>query len=355
MVIKINALDTLFFKDGKPFSMGDEAWATGNFPPYPSVIYGALRTAFFADNINLLNLANTENDPTKELKINKILFLIDKEYYTPIPRDLVKKKSNKEESFLLKLSKNDFINSSESEYLLTNPSNDEIENIDDGIIRLKDLHDYLSASKFDKILYTKISDYITEEPKVGIGRENVYRTTASNSKIYNINMIRPVKIIKGSKPVSIDLIVDFENLDLPENGIFKLGAEGKTIHYESHIIKNSDNINYSITNNKIIKLYLNTPAIFEKGFIPNFESSLLKKFGFNLLAASIGKPINIGGFDMKKNKPKTMYKAVPFGSVYYVSSDVNVSEIANELNGKSISDYKGNEGFGIVYVGGYNG
>ncbi len=58
---------------------------------------------------------------------------------------------------------------------------------------------------------------------------------------------------------------------------------------------------------------------------------------------------------MKKNKPKTMYKAVPFGSVYYVSSDVNDSEIANELNGKSISDYRGNEGFGIVYVGGYNG
>jgi CRISPR-associated protein Cmr3 len=51
MIIELNPLDTLFFRDGKPFAMGEETWADGIFPPPPSVIYGALRTAWFANNI----------------------------------------------------------------------------------------------------------------------------------------------------------------------------------------------------------------------------------------------------------------------------------------------------------------
>ena len=47
MHISIKPFDCLFVRDGKPFSMGDEVWASGIFPPPPSVVYGALRTAWF--------------------------------------------------------------------------------------------------------------------------------------------------------------------------------------------------------------------------------------------------------------------------------------------------------------------
>lgn len=43
-IIEIQALGTLFFRDGKPFTMGAETYAEGIFPPLPSTIYGALRT-----------------------------------------------------------------------------------------------------------------------------------------------------------------------------------------------------------------------------------------------------------------------------------------------------------------------
>lgn len=43
----MEAFDTLFFRDGKPFSMGDDVWANGVFPPYPSTLYGALRASYF--------------------------------------------------------------------------------------------------------------------------------------------------------------------------------------------------------------------------------------------------------------------------------------------------------------------
>ena len=53
MRIRIKALDTLFFRDGKPFTSGEETWADGTFPPYPSVLYGALRTWFITNQKTL--------------------------------------------------------------------------------------------------------------------------------------------------------------------------------------------------------------------------------------------------------------------------------------------------------------
>ena len=81
MLIKLDPLDTLFFRDGKPFSMGEETWGNCIFPPSPSVIYGALRTAYFSNHIDLLEKANTKNDPTSNLVINCLL------YTSPSPRD----------------------------------------------------------------------------------------------------------------------------------------------------------------------------------------------------------------------------------------------------------------------------
>lgn len=51
MIIEMKPLDTLFFRDSKPFSRGEDTWADTIFPPYPSTVYGALRTAWFKQNI----------------------------------------------------------------------------------------------------------------------------------------------------------------------------------------------------------------------------------------------------------------------------------------------------------------
>ena len=42
----LQPVDTFFFRDHKPFSMGEEAKATGWFPPRPGTVYGALRSAY---------------------------------------------------------------------------------------------------------------------------------------------------------------------------------------------------------------------------------------------------------------------------------------------------------------------
>ena len=85
MIIEIEALDTLFFRDGKPFSMGEEVWADGVFPPSPSVIYGALRSAYFANNSNELDRANESDDPTSNLEITSIYYRFKNANYLPLP------------------------------------------------------------------------------------------------------------------------------------------------------------------------------------------------------------------------------------------------------------------------------
>ena len=48
----LNPTDTIFFRDGRPFNMGEDTYAQGIFPPPPSVLYGALRTAYMAANLS---------------------------------------------------------------------------------------------------------------------------------------------------------------------------------------------------------------------------------------------------------------------------------------------------------------
>ena len=42
--------DVLFFRDGKPSSRGDDHYLRSLFPPYPSTLYGALRTRRLLDH-----------------------------------------------------------------------------------------------------------------------------------------------------------------------------------------------------------------------------------------------------------------------------------------------------------------
>jgi CRISPR/Cas system CMR-associated protein Cmr3 (group 5 of RAMP superfamily) len=54
---------------------------------------------------------------------------------------------------------------------------------------------------------------------------------------------------------------------------------------------------------------------------------------------------------MEKGVPKTMYKAVPAGSVYFYETSENLEVVKERLFGKPISDKMPEQGFGIAYVG----
>ena len=354
MIIKIDALDTLFFRDGKPFTMGEDTWANGGFPPYPSVIYGALRSAYFSHHLNELKKANSENDPTRDLKIKGFYILADNDVYLPLPNDCVKKKGGKDNfvSLLPKHELTDIKSSCPTQYALKSKKEEVVENVDGGLININSLKKYLKCAKDSSSSILKVADRVLPEPKIGIGI-NKETGTSEEGKLYRVDMRR----LGNKKGESLSVIIDFEGLDLPERGMMKLGGEGKAVSYQ-----NFKPINCSIddfeSDAKGLKLYLSTPAIFKNGWLPKWidEKTLIcegKGLKLKLLTASIGKTVHIGGFDMKVRKPKPMRKAVPAGSVYYFEiKKGDIQKAVEMFNQSAISEFYQEQGFGIAYVGG---
>ncbi|RMF60001.1 MAG: type III-B CRISPR module-associated protein Cmr3 [Calditrichaeota bacterium] len=366
MVIKINALDTLFFRDGKPFARGEETWADGLFPPYPSVLYGALRSAYFSEHPNELRLANRDGDPTRAFRITNFYLTVDDHAFFPLPLDLVKKKGAKRDEMLIPLSRKEIegaVSSCRTPELLYYEGDDPVEVVEDGLLADYELINYL-AGKTNDLVYQRISDYLTLEPKVGIGRDITTRT-AEEGLLYRVGMQRlsPRREICKT-PQTLSLIVAFEGPEIAESGFLRLGGEGKGAVYEqtNEISLSADK--FALKNNRF-KIVLITPAIFEKGWLPSWldEDTLSGKkdnISLKLIAGAVGRFRSIGGFDMVNKCPKPMYRAVPAGSVYYfevqdTTSTVEETEAAliETFHGKPISDYEemSAQGFGIAILG----
>jgi CRISPR-associated protein Cmr3 len=349
MIIRINPLDTFFFKDGKPFSLGEETWADGVFPPSPSVIYGALRALYFSEKPDELKKANTPNDPTNNLKIKGIFLEIDEQIYLPVPADFVVHKENNRDKCLLKVIKPDnFFSSQTTEYIaVTDGMMEKIEN--NPLFQKIYYERYLDEKKIKKLPYKTSREYLQKEPKVGIGRNNITHTT-EEGKLYRVDMQR-------FQTDKIRIIIDIDGLE-SNSGFMKLGGEGKSANYEIVNDEEYTKIKPPKIDGKYFKLCLSTPTIFENGWLPSWldEKTFTGKFNslkLKLLTAVIGKYTSIGGFDMKRRSPKPMYKVVPTGSVYYFEiQNGTQQDVIDTFHQQSISELNtANQGFGITYVG----
>ncbi|MFW5871820.1 MAG: type III-B CRISPR module-associated protein Cmr3 [bacterium] len=357
MLFKIYPLDTLFFRDSRPFSKGVDSWANGIFPPAPSVFYGALRSAHFSHHIDELDKANEDGDPTKNLKIKGIFFRVGESDYLPLPYDLVKKKkSSKKEVFpLIHKDISDYFHSGKTSHILTTDEDitEAVETVKSGLIENGDLNSYLkneyNGSK--KYNYHELSEFVSNEPKIGIARNN-YSHSTEEGMLYRVGM---------NRLDNFSFVIDFNGLGLPHKGFIKIGGEGKGASYE--LIDDLMEIqkpDFADTD-KFFKLYISTPAIFNNGWIPDWINPE-KLEGIvpdtncrvRLLTAALSKPLHLGGFDIKKRQPKPMKKAVGNGSVYYFEViEGNIKKIVDEIHGKSISDEEMNkkQGFGISFIG----
>jgi CRISPR-associated protein Cmr3 len=374
MLIKIRPLDTLFFRDGKPFTKGEDNWATTTFPPSPSVIYGALRSSYFSHHIDELPKAAEKDDPTKNLRITAFYFAdSENNIYLPLPEDCIQKKDQKTSGLLLNLVKIEgIVSSCPANYCLKPPKlkdNGQVERINDGLIKLDSLNEYLKGKKKTfqikqekkknngkaSFSIIKLQEKVLLEPKVGIGLDRKKGTADTETGLlYHVSMNRLKDFY---------IMIEFDGLELEKKGLLKLGGEGKVVSYdkEKELIFNVDKLKFE--DNKF-KLYLSTPGIFDNGWFPGWldqktlrgtytDPQTKEEIELELLTAAIGKYKSQGGFDMKKKRPKPMYRMVPSGSVYYfkVLNRDTAQQAYDILNRKAISDVYKEQGFGLAYVG----
>jgi CRISPR-associated protein Cmr3 len=354
--LQIEANDTLFFRDGKPFSMGDESFAEAIFPPAPSVLYGLLRSVWFSQNMNQFSpdpngaLAQ-RNDESLKLQIGYISLTLNNEALLPFPNDLLR---TGESAAYLRLVQNPIPASSYASSGLTHILESSIESKVDELagkayLRLTDFNQYLAGSADASALCTKVielKDIVKGEPKVGLARVLETRTS-KDGHLFSVSQIRP----KTQENGAVDFLIGCNDLNpaiLPP-ALARIGADGKTA---AVITAGAPGINPTTINGDFLKMYLATPAVFKNGWQPDID---LNCYGVKIIAASIGRVQHIGGFDMVHRRPKPMLKAIPAGSVYFLQvEDDTKRDLLLRLHGQSICgsingyDYH-KEGFGIVY------
>lgn len=370
-VLKITPNDPLFFRDGKPFTWGEETFADGIFPPYPSVIYGAIRTAYAAQQ----GLAVEEIIPqSSNFRISALMMACEdgtiQGTFLPLPLDWVEPKG-KDLAELASERKGKYtrftplvpyqglaaLAGAEAACSLANPKgllfapadlSQEVETVSEGLIPIRQFRDYLGAQLADEIRGRKISASLQEESKIGIGRENATRT-AAKGKLYRVPLNRTLKF---------SFLVQLEGLDMSQHpkGVLKLGGEGKTAAYE--LISDPKEIRKSMgisfpgagtadsNDSTSFKVYVSTPAFFDQGY-----PDLKKHLGIEaeLQGQCVGKHLSIGGYDIEKNRPKAMRKAVPAGSIFVFEAQSPIHLSDPNLQGISLSDDRAEQGFGISY------
>ncbi len=341
MTISIRPLDTLFFRDGKPFSRGEETWADGTFPPYPSTLFGALRTWYIAHHPAPFSKEAIEQ--SAKITITDIGYSLCGKVYLPMPLDLVAPKGEDERVIHLKPAEiGGVVSNYPCSMLLLPPEEEQVEEITQGLMTQVDLETYLYSTKKD-FSVKKLEDFLKTEPKIGIGRDDT-TLTASDALLYRVGMRRAV---------DLEIVADVQLPDgtvfLPQQAfIIKLGAENKVAEVRPFRYSLGIDPAEITLNGGRFKLYLATPAIFDGGWKPDLSRHGIQA---ELVAAAVGKPLSIGGFDMEKGAPKTMYKAVPAGSVYFYETSESLETVKERLFGKPISDKMPEQGFGITYLG----
>ena len=371
--------DTFFFRDGKPFTKGEQSVGHSIFPPLPSTVLGALRTAYIAEFGNLplfysggmQDMIGTRESLCNAIQLRGVFLASSRqnrlEMFFPVPLDLIYKKSDEQVEniplHLLSSTSKNFASNGAIDCPLTWSIPESIDSDADGLLSLGAIKRYFQGN-IDNLLLTNRTRLIEKESKTGIARSKD-TLSSEDHMLYRIDMSR----FRNSDG-NYGFFVDYEcTKHLPQKGLLKLGGEGKSFVYEhnnfdvNQLSTHLASVKITLQSTGRFKLYFATPTIFHQGWLPSWLDSdtLSGKYpipdklpiSLKLITAAVGKPISIGGWNMAKGEPKPTYSAVPAGSVYHFEllNRNRIDDLVDAFHYQNISDERSNEGFGLSLIG----
>lgn len=333
----------LFFGTGRPFTMEDESWTKGIFPPFPSTIYGFLRSVFFENNMEEFPLATTGNDPTRKIKILSYSINLKKENKEenlyPIPFGHVKSGEKIER---LKLKKNKIISNYEFDYFLTTESKGKKETLNkEYYVTKEQLSKYLNKGEIEEVIH--LDEYITKEARIGISRDHTLRNV-EEGKLYRIEfnqLNNSVEKTQISFNIEIETTAEFI---LPENHSRSLGGESKkaTLTKTENVAQLKRLKQEEIADEAL--LYFYTPLLLNyfKDFENYFTVETIANDDFEM----------ISGWDMEKKRPKEARYAYPAGTVFFIhfKGEESKQEFIEKYSDYKLGDST-KEGFGCFFIG----
>ena len=356
LCLTIDPLDTLMFRDGRPFNQADAgaSEATSVFPPYPPTMVGAIRAALwrFLGRWDAERLGNGTDWQDPQTTLGPLVFgaplvLYDGAPAFPTPLHLV---SGEDES-LTQLLPGRPMETDLGKVRLPGPR-EEIEG-------LKALNDrWLTAHGLEVVLAGDLpqrdewvdKDFIwRHESRVGIGIDRESRRTdrvqGSGGQLYMASHIRPSETTKlyitlrgwqGDHPFSQD-----EAKPVPLAGEHRMACISLA---ESPLALPPPPGALGKSSGKTLYFaYLVSPCVLDD------LAEAVRDLKGEVVSACLGKEQMIGGWDSENRKPVPLRPALPAGSVWFMQSDRPEEEIL-ALHGTHIG-VAGNWGFGQVLIG----
>lgn len=355
-ILRIRASDTLFFRKGKPISGGE--WAEHMLFPNPSVIWGAIYSMMITiDKTKLKADEETTGKELDKLKLGRLFIQKNKNLYIPTPLDIYQEKNENNDSkkgiLQLKTNSNIFCsNSPISKYYLVSKTQTAIESLENTFIELGSFKgNTYQFQNIGNLTIKPSSEFAIEVTKIGIQRNNSTKT-AEEAMLYRDTATQ----IKDNVFLIIEIFISEELKEIfPNSNILKLGAEGKTVEFTNvsnervakNIKKYTLKIQKNFNNNfSLFRLYIHSPTIFNSG--NGIEE--LEEANFKVLGMCMGKFQRIGGYDVEKNEPKPMQKAITTGTIYFIENrnNYNFTQLNTKLKEILSTDRYGFGQFQII-------
>ncbi|MFH1097737.1 MAG: type III-B CRISPR module-associated protein Cmr3 [Candidatus Desantisbacteria bacterium] len=366
--IRLTALDTLFFKEARPFETIGGSELTSVFPPPPRTVIGAIRSAIgetlgadwkafntepdtytIPNGRKLKDIIGYGDNNLGQLSINGIWLSKNSERLYPAPAFILRKmKDGAMDGFdslqigdakvtglgkvrlseMPKLPKNSKMSYISAENIwLTSEGMEKI---------LKG--DYLLSK--DEIFEKK--DLFEEEPRLGIARDN-FKRIVKDGMLYQTNHIRP----KTGVSIEVD-ITGLDDLSLNQ-GVIRIGGEGRMAGLE--IVTTPKFPDKPDSKDKGLILVLLTPARFDgnnwfpAGFVEEKEQDgrtvhkgKVNEISLTIHSAVIGKVLREGGWDVATRKPRPVQSLMPAGSALYCTVDEDINDAITALHNKQIGE-----------------
>lgn len=341
--LEVTPIDSLIFRDGKPFSVNVHS-ANGIFPPFPYSFTGLLRTHFgkeYSYDMEKMKSAGLgDNETFGDFYLTGSYLKKSDELYFSAPADIIHEKNSQKIIGMLTPKENtDNIVTNYPKNFTKIPSTDfqgEFLNFSNCFISATDMKSYLKGNfKEIKNIVTK-DFFVKEEPRTSVQIDSK-KAAGEDGKLFTVNFIRFED--------SVSFVLSYKA------PAFKQDSAVATLGGERRLVKLTKVNKFSLPeieiNSNRIKLILTTPAFFNNMQTPNLQID-----GLKLVSAVSNGYENIGGWDIVKCRPRPIRKAVKAGSVYYY--EIESKEVINKIkNLNSLSDTDSQAGMGNFLIGGW--
>lgn len=355
-LITFEPLDSVFFREAKPFNAGEGGFLDSQFPPPAQTLSGAIRSAIgeasgidWKAKADVVRLLGTADAPVHSFAGPYLLK--DGLRLYPVPLNLL-------------LSEGEDANTHEKkkDWVRLTPSYTTFKT-DMGARRLpkseksaegaKPVEEgWLDAANMGKVLngdlpdtYISADNVLVRESRAGIGRDNL-------KSVINKGMLYFTRHLRLREGFTLGMTVD--GVTSLANCMMRFGGEGRLSRMTVGSAPAALSAPIAYKQAKGLILMLLTHGDFGgKGESGLSNDSALKNVhkALTLVTACIGKPVREGGWDYAKREPKPLKSLVPAGSCYFVEVIGDSPEnVIAQLHGKHIGQRTA-FGYGEIAVG----